>query len=286
MVRSSFGASRVTPPTSTDVTTEADAGEVVALAVGAIDAAEVGGVADALPAVALALAIAGLRLRVCLAAAALQALLGALAARAHVSGVTQARSALQRPPAATAHTAVGLGPLLAAALAESLQLHLQCVLEPHRFHGEVLGTRRALGQLHCHVEGHLRGRTTVTSKDTCEAEPLSWVSRNSLHLKRPDTRSRGLAWLGGKWVHLSFFLEPKEKRERTTNDVISIIRQSAHEASEEAGDRLARSMFSKEGETPVLPARPEILLEPYSESRIAYTRDSQRRNEPQVPWSN
>lgn len=145
---------------------EAQAVEVVTLAVLPPHLTELVGVAGALSAQTVASAAAdraaGLRDAVDVIGRAV-VLHRALAARAQATRVTLAHAALVRPVAGAADGAVGLGRGLAVAAAGELHGDLQGVLKAPRLDGE--GATLLLGaaaQLGLHAEGHLRTRRRRT----------------------------------------------------------------------------------------------------------------------------
>ena len=150
-------ASDIIVITSAQLSSEANTGVIVALAVGPVDASEAGGVTHTLSAVALALAAAYLGLIAGLAVARQSTLLIALAARAHEARLTHAHAALESPLPRAALAAVScLWGRAAVTRAERVQLDVQRVLQPDRFEEEVSRGGQAVGQLHCDIEHHLR----------------------------------------------------------------------------------------------------------------------------------
>lgn len=138
-----------------------DAGEVVALAAWPVHFAVGGRVADAAPAVAVASPATGALLSRALAGAAAQGALVALAAGPHVPRAADTHPALERASPLAAFWALHLGLCLAVAAALGINLHFQCVTQPHWFYHDMLSGFFARGETDSHVERDLEEKSVA-----------------------------------------------------------------------------------------------------------------------------
>lgn len=136
--------------------------EVVALAVGPVDAPVGRQVADALAAVAVPPSAARGVSRGLLAGIRAHRVLAALAARTHVAGVAGAHPALEGAVPMVALRAVDFDVPLAFAVTLRADQYFQGVPQPHRLYGKVSAPFLTVGDAHRHVEGCLEKKTPAT----------------------------------------------------------------------------------------------------------------------------
>lgn len=142
-------------PTSTEQPSVSHAGEIVTLAVRAVDVSIGGQVADALPAVAVASSAARGEFRGLLAGVGAQRVLPTLAVRTHVARVAGAHSTLEGAVSVAASGAVHLHFLLTVTAAFWTDKDLQGVPQPHRLYDNVPASSLTVWYTHSHVERSL-----------------------------------------------------------------------------------------------------------------------------------
>lgn len=178
-----------------------DAGEVVTLAAWPVHFAIGGRVADAAPTVAVASPTAGALalLSRALAGAGAQGALVTFAAGPHVPRAADTHPALERASPLVAFWAVHLGLCLAVAAALGINLHFQCVTQPHWFYHNMLSVFFARGEADCHIERDLEEKSVaVQSCSTCSSAGWSGSTCRGQNKRVLDTARIFCNLCGGK----------------------------------------------------------------------------------------